>query len=72
MRKKGLLPQNAGAEMPEPYRIWLQCKAHDTLWWSGGISNQPHILMREFNVCRIAENIFKDQLKNYASIIRQG
>lgn len=72
MRQFALTPQNPEAQMPEPYRIWLQCRANDTLWWSGGIADQPHILMREFNRCRIAEKIFGEQLENYRAIISGG
>jgi|AACY02.18.fsa_nt_gi hypothetical protein len=72
MRQFALVPKNQSAEMPEPYRIWLQCRANDTLWWSGGIADQPHVLMREFNRCRIAESIFREQLENYKAIMTGG
>jgi hypothetical protein len=72
MRQFALVPANANAQMPEPYRIWTQCKSNDMLWWSGGIADQPHILMREFNRCRIAEKIFGEQLENYRAIMSRG
>jgi len=60
------------AEMPESYRIWLLCKRHNTLWWSGGISNQPYIMNLEFAACEIARDIFDDQLQSYRDIIQNA
>lgn len=69
MRECGLLPQESEAEMPEPYRLWRACQRHDTLWWSGGISNQPYIMMLEFQACEYARAIFDEQVKNYQDIL---
>jgi hypothetical protein len=69
MRKKGLTPMKPDAEMPEPYRLWKACERHNTLWWSGGISNQPYVMMREFAVCEIADRQFDEQLENYREIL---
>jgi len=70
MRKAGLMPIEPNAEMPEPYRLWKTCKRHNTLWWSGGISNQPYVMMREFAVCEIASSQFDEQLDNYREILQ--
>lgn len=72
MRETGLVPQKPGAEMPEPYRIWLSCQQHDTLWWSGGVSNQPHIMMLEFQACKLARSTFDEQLDNYRDILNNA
>jgi hypothetical protein len=69
MRKEGLMPANPEAKMPEPYRIWRICQQHNTLWWSGGISNQPYIMMLEFDVCAAASADFDEQTENYRRII---
>lgn len=70
MRRKGLSPLKPDAEMPEPYRLWRACERHNTLWWSGGISNQPYIMMREFAACEVASDIFDDQLANMREILQ--
>ena len=72
LRQNGLIPSKPDAEMPEPYRIWKTCQRHDTLWWSGGISNQPHIMMLEFAVCEIADDAFDNQLRNIKNILREN
>lgn len=69
LRKAGLNPLNPDAEMPEAYRLWRTCERHDTLWWSGGISNQPHVMMLEFSACEMASNTFDDQLANIKKIL---
>lgn len=54
------------AEMPEPYRLWRMCEEHSSLWWPGGVSNQPHILMAEFAACEAAYSDFREQHRNIA------
>jgi hypothetical protein len=56
--------------MPEPYRILLACRRHGALWWSGGISSQPYVMMLEFGACRLAEGYFDEQLENYKNILQ--
>lgn len=70
MRQQGLIPLELDAEMPEPYRLWKTCERHNTLWWSGGISNQPYVMMREFAVCEIASSEFEEQIGNYRKILQ--
>jgi hypothetical protein len=70
MRAEGLMPLKSDASMPEPYRIWRACQRHRTLWWSGGISNQPYIMMLEFAVCETASADFDKQLGNYKAILQ--
>lgn len=70
LRQKGLLPQEPDAKMPEPYRLWKACEQHNTLWWSGGISNQPYIMMREFDACQAATRVFETQVENYRRILQ--
>lgn len=69
LRQSGLVPSKPDADMPEPYRIWKSCQRNNALWWSGGISNQPYVMMHEFAVCEIASNIFEKQVENYREII---
>ena len=70
MRKAALMPSNVKATVPEPYRLWRMCKKWNTLWWGGGISNQPHILMLEFMVCEAATAQWQDDLANMEKILR--
>jgi len=63
MRKEGLLPEDAEAEMPESYRIWRMCQDNNKQWWEGGMSHQPHILMLEFAVCELARDQFNGEQK---------
>ncbi len=72
MRKNAVLPSNMKAGIPGAYRIWSACKRHNELWWPGGISNQPHILMDEFMVCEVATKMFDEQKSNYIKIIQGG
>ena len=53
-RMEGRIPLNMAAEMPEVYRLWRSCKDHNALYWPGGIADQPHILMLEFQACESA------------------
>lgn len=53
IRKKAMVPR-LDAEMPEAYRLWRTCDKYRTLFWPGGLGNQPHILMLEFSVCNAA------------------
>ena len=69
LRQVGLTPSKPNAEMPEPYRLWRACQRHNSMWWSGGVSNQPYIMMHEFATCEIASNIFDEQIQNYREII---
>ena len=45
--------------MPEVYGLYQQCKEWDTLWWPGGIADQPHLLMMEFDECAAGVAEFK-------------
>lgn len=58
MRRSGFLPPNLGAIQPLSYRLWRSCEDHGTLWWDGGIARQPHLLMLEFQCCRMAQASF--------------
>ncbi len=69
MRKEGLVPTDASAEMPESYRLWRMCQRNNTLWWDGGMSNQPHILMLEFAVCETEYNSFQEYRNNMEHIV---
>jgi len=72
MRKKALSPFNPEVEMPVVYRLYRRCANHDVLWWDGGLANQPHILMIEFEACEIGENNWKEQRKNIERILFKG
>ncbi len=72
MRQKGLLPQEQDSKMPEPYRIWQACERHNALWWSGGVSNQPYVMMQEFAACQIAQDTFDRQVANYKRILQDN
>ncbi len=53
-RMEGKMPINMAAEMPEVYRLWRVCKDNNALYWPGGLSSQPHVLMMEFQACERA------------------
>jgi len=53
-RMEGKLPVNMAAEMPGPYRLWRLCRDNDTLYWPGGLADQPFILLMEFQACERA------------------
>ena len=53
LRKEGRLPRTLSPEespIPPTYTIWQQCRKNDTLWWDGGLADQPHILMLDFDI----------------------
>ena len=72
MRKKALLPAVMDAEMPEAYRLWRLCQDSSSLWWDGGISNQPHILTLEFSVCAYSHRQTQEYLANTQRILNDG
>ncbi len=51
-----LFPKGA-PERPEPWDLYKKCSRWG-LWWPGGVADQPHILMQEFETCQAAENYF--------------
>lgn len=57
-------------DMPEPYRIWRTCERYGSLWWEGGISNQPYIMGLEHAVCENAWNLWQEELQGIAKIVR--
>lgn len=57
--------------MPEPYRLWLRCKDLGHLWYDGGISAQPHVMMLEFDVCRAAVSRFAESQSMMRSSMQQ-
>ena len=58
------------AEMPEVYRLWRMCQNNNSLWWPGGMANQPHLLMMEFVVCNNVRQQFQADLINMEKILR--
>ena len=72
MRKQALMPTNQEAEMPEAYRLWRTCKDWNTLWWDGGLSSQPHLLVLEFSVCAAAQQEFQEYSTNVERILTNG
>jgi hypothetical protein len=58
MHKMAMLPREV--DMPASYRLWLQSRDLGHLWYDGGLSQQPHILMLEFDVCRAATASFAE------------
>ncbi len=52
-------PDGEPDQMPEVYGLYQQCHEWNTLWWPGGIADQPHILMMEFDECALAVAEFK-------------
>jgi hypothetical protein len=58
MHKQVMLPKEVS--MPDAYSLWLQCKDLGHLYVDGGISQQPHIMLMEFNVCRATTHRFAE------------
>jgi hypothetical protein len=46
-------------QCPEPYQLLLKLQRFKLSFYSGGFHNQPHILMREFEMCMSAEDEFR-------------
>lgn len=69
LRKAALVPR-MDAEMPEPYRLWRTCERHGKLFWQGGIADQPHILMLEFEACESARNAFTEEVRNMMNVLK--
>jgi hypothetical protein len=69
MREQALLPTNMKAQMPHIYRLWKLCDEGRKDWWSGGVGNQPHLLMLEFGACRSALANFQETLRNKERIL---
>ena len=42
-------------EQPWAMRMKIKCANHSKLWWDGGLADQPHILMWEWDICSEAE-----------------
>lgn len=70
MRRKGLVPPGTMNAQPQVYSIWLRCKQWDTLWWQGGLSAQPYVLMAEFAVCESVQARFNNWRANVSAILR--
>jgi hypothetical protein len=57
-----LFPKGEPGQMPEVFRLYRRCNALGTLlWWAGGVADQPHILIREFEMCAAAESRFQNE-----------
>ncbi len=58
MRPQDIFPEGEPEQVPEVYELYQQCKTWGK-WWGGGLADQPHILMAEFDACERAELRFK-------------
>jgi len=70
LNRAGLMPA-LKAEMPPVYRLWRLCQDNNTLWWSGGMAAQPHILMMEFEVCKQAHANFLEYAADVQRIVSE-
>jgi hypothetical protein len=64
------VPPGAQGARPHVYSIWLRCKQWGTLWWQGGIADQPYVLMAEFAVCENVQSQFLNWQANINAILR--
>lgn len=62
-------PDGEPEQMPEVYVLYRRCKTHNVLWAAGGMENQPHLLMLQFDECALAEDEFTS--KHMPSLIEQ-
>jgi len=49
--------------LPEPMEILLQLRRWKTLYWGGGLSGQPVLLLRELNACIDAQEAFEQRIQ---------
>ena len=54
--------------MPEPYSLLLSLRRFDTMYWKGGYSDQPHLLMLELERAHDAEDEFKHVQRRNAQL----
>ena len=54
-------PDGEPDQMPEVYLTYQQCHEWNKLWWEGGIADQPHLLMMEFDACAAGVAEFRDE-----------
>lgn len=52
-------PAGEPAQMPDVYESYLQHKATKALWLPGSLSDQPYLLMLEWDACRGGESEFE-------------
>lgn len=71
LRQKALVPTGQPEEMPEPYRLWLRCKRMGKLPLSGGILEQPAIMMLEFDVVETVIEGFKDERQRMLGLLKE-
>ena len=72
IRKAGLMPVNLKiTEPPEPYRLWSMCRSSNSMWWSGGVADQPYILSLEFAVCEAAYNKVQQTIIHMEEMLRR-
>ena len=55
-RESDLFKGGSPGDMPEVYTLYGRSCDYHTLWYAGGLADQPDILMREFDACRAGEN----------------
>jgi len=68
LRRKGIV-FSAKAEMPEPYRLWQMHVNYSALWWDGGLSAQPYIMMLELATCANAYAAWQEEQQNMENIL---
>lgn len=65
IREEALFPgEEVPDELPDVYFLYKKCEKWG-LWWDGGVSDQPHLLMTEFMVCSNAEAHFNSTILPY-------
>lgn len=69
MRQNAMLPAGVVGGLPDVYRLWRLCRKHNTLWWDGGIAQQPHFLMLEFEVIDQAHEAIESYQKSVFDIL---
>lgn len=68
IRIRRLTEDRVEPDMPEALELLYRLRTWNTLYWEGGLADQPCLLMEELEACIHAENSFKaKQLKNLAA-----
>ncbi len=57
--------------VPWEYMVWRECQDNGTLPLSGGLLNQPHILLRCFRIIETEIVLWKQELKQLNEINRR-
>lgn len=57
--QEAFFPQGEPPQMPEVYYRYKQVESYQLAWESGGLGDQPHLMMMEFDACQYGENEYR-------------